>query len=265
MPRRAVLFDLYDTLLIAGDRDRMREDWTAAFKATMMAAGLALSDYELSRLSDTLWTFQSLYSRPDGFTVYEGRINDFAVSRGFSPRPELVRHTAISTLAGWQRHWRLDPTAQELLAELRGEGFATALVTNFDHWPHVRLFLKRQGLDALFDVIAISSEERIDKPDPEIFLGVLEKLGVSPADAVHIGDHDDDVMGATAAGITPIRLWRADPAQRSERPKPGSRLGRLFRRERRPERRELEISGLEEAIAAVREAFGIDAQPPADG
>ena len=255
MARRAVLFDLYDTLLIAGDRERMRDDWTAAFKATMVAAGLRISEIELKKLSDTLWTYQSLHSRPDGFTIYEGRINDYAISRGFTPRPELVRHTAIMTLNAWQGHWRLDTATHGVLAELQKEGYATGLVTNFDHWPHVRQLLRKLGLEGLFDEVAISGEVGSDKPHPEIFQGILGKLGVAPSDAVHIGDHDDDVHGAAAAGIAAIRIWRLDPAQRRQSAKSGSLLSRLFRRNREPEPTNAQIAALEEAVDAIRNIF----------
>lgn len=256
MVRRAVLFDLYDTLLIAGDRDRMRHDWTAAFKSTMMTAGLKISEDELSKLSDTLWTFQSLHGRPDGFTIYEGRIHDFAVRNGFTPRPELVRHTALTTLASWQSHWRLDPATHGVLAQLQKDGFATGLVTNFDHWPHVRLILKRLGIEGLFNEIAISGEVGTDKPDPAIFHGVLKSLQVNPTAAIHIGDHDDDMNGASAAGITPVRIVRGEPGQRNESENQNSFLNRLFRRKRKePEPQERQIATLEEAVETVRDVF----------
>jgi putative hydrolase of the HAD superfamily len=45
------------------------------------------------------------------------------------------------------------------------------------------------------------------KPSVAFFRQVLDRLGVSPEAAFHVGDtYDADVVGARAAGITPILL-----------------------------------------------------------
>ena len=43
------------------------------------------------------------------------------------------------------------------------------------------------------------------KPDPAIFRAALERLGVAPADAIHVGDSvEHDVAGARAAGLEAV-------------------------------------------------------------
>ena len=62
----------------------------------------------------------------------------------------------------------------------------------------------------MFDTILISDAEGISKPNRQIFERALERLNVTPAHAVFVGDHPDvDVAGARGAGMRAI--WRRDP------------------------------------------------------
>jgi FMN phosphatase YigB (HAD superfamily) len=83
-------------------------------------------------------------------------------------------------------------------------------VSNFDHPPHVRRLLSENGWAHVFDTIIISSEVGVQKPDPVIFTLALQNTGIAPADAIYVGDTQDDVAGAIAAGIHPILINRAD-------------------------------------------------------
>ena len=50
-----------------------------------------------------------------------------------------------------------------------------------------------------------SSVVGVAKPDPRIFAIALERLGVAPEHAIHVGDTPAaDVDGAIAAGVTPV-------------------------------------------------------------
>ncbi len=57
-------------------------------------------------------------------------------------------------------------------------------------------------LEAMMDVIVVSEEVGIAKPDPAIFHLALQQLGVSPERALFVGDSlEHDLKGASAAGI----------------------------------------------------------------
>jgi putative hydrolase of the HAD superfamily len=65
--------------------------------------------------------------------------------------------------------------------------------------------LKVCGLDTWVDVLVVSEEAGIAKPDPAIFRLALDRLQCAPAEAVMIGDSwPADVAGAGAAGIRAI-------------------------------------------------------------
>jgi putative hydrolase of the HAD superfamily len=69
--------------------------------------------------------------------------------------------------------------------------------------------LQRAGLSQYFepDALAFSDEVGVTKPRPEIFHRALSGLGVSPADAAHIGDlRFTDMAGARALGMRAVRF-----------------------------------------------------------
>ena len=70
---------------------------------------------------------------------------------------------------------------------------------------------KELGLEPYMDVIVSSGEAGADKPDPAIFRFALERVGVDPGEAIHVGDqYLQDVVGARNVGITPIFIDRFD-------------------------------------------------------
>jgi putative hydrolase of the HAD superfamily len=95
----------------------------------------------------------------------------------------------------------------EVLGALRAAGYRLAVVSNWD--VSLREVLDRTGMTAFFDAIVISAELGAAKPDPRPFAAALEALGVDAADALHVGDtHAEDVLGARAAGVTPVLVVR---------------------------------------------------------
>jgi putative hydrolase of the HAD superfamily len=63
----------------------------------------------------------------------------------------------------------------------------------------------------MFDVVLISEEEGIRKPDARIFDRARERCGVDhPSEAMFVGDHPEvDVAGAHAAGM--VAVWKRVP------------------------------------------------------
>jgi putative hydrolase of the HAD superfamily len=61
------------------------------------------------------------------------------------------------------------------------------------------------GLESFFKAIAVSGEHGIGKPKPEIFHRLLSELGVSPGEAIMVGNSlERDIAGARNAGIRSI-------------------------------------------------------------
>ncbi len=96
--------------------------------------------------------------------------------------------------------------AAPALAELRTMGLRLVCVSNWDcDLPAV---LERVGLAAGFDGVVASALAGSRKPDPAIFEHALALAGCDASEAMHVGDSDDDVAGARAAGIDVLRIDR---------------------------------------------------------
>jgi putative hydrolase of the HAD superfamily len=95
--------------------------------------------------------------------------------------------------------FRLADGAEDALAALAGAGLSLACVANWDVSLHAHL--AAAGVDRCFAVVQSSAEAGFEKPDPRIFEVALERLGVEPGRALHIGDEDVDRDGAAAAGM----------------------------------------------------------------
>jgi putative hydrolase of the HAD superfamily len=93
------------------------------------------------------------------------------------------------------------------LGSARTRGAKLIVVSNWDVSLHE--VLARAGLTPLLHGIVTSAEFGARKPDPSIFAGALELVGIPAAKALHVGDSlEDDVAGARAAGIEPVLLRR---------------------------------------------------------
>jgi len=115
----------------------------------------------------------------------------------------------------WRPANKVLSSAQALLESIRSRGVKTGVVAN--SWPEPARVLRRDiqeaGLADLLDVVVVSDDIGVRKPQPEIFLHALERLGVAPEDAMFVGDRlATDVQGAGSLGLTTVQaLWfRAD-------------------------------------------------------
>jgi putative hydrolase of the HAD superfamily len=97
---------------------------------------------------------------------------------------------------------------QPCLDALRRCDLVLGVITNNES-VHQRRKLVTVGLPDAFDAVVISGEVGVAKPDPAIFALACNRLGVAPAEALHVGDLlDTDARAAQAAGLTGVWLDR---------------------------------------------------------
>ncbi|MFF5112485.1 HAD family hydrolase [Streptosporangium sp. NPDC000509] len=96
------------------------------------------------------------------------------------------------------------PGALELLAEVREEGLATALVTS-SAGPIAEACLKSIG-EYNFDHVVTADHVTRTKPHPEPYLTGARLLGVDPARCVALEDSPNGVTSATAAGCRVVAV-----------------------------------------------------------
>jgi len=118
----------------------------------------------------------------------------------------LIVEEAIAGRHLWEATLRKVPYVDEVLRELRRRyklGIITNTITSREQ--HVRMALRRIGLEQFFDVILTSVDVGCEKPHEKIFLKALETLKVQPEEAVMVGNRiSTDIVGANRIGMKTI-------------------------------------------------------------
>ena len=109
-------------------------------------------------------------------------------------------HEAVHQLAScWDRPIIPVEGMYELVRELKEAGYGIYLLSNASvrqhaYWPRV------PGSE-FFDGTLISADEKIMKPQPEIYRLCMERFGLKPEECIFIDDVQANVDGAAVCGI----------------------------------------------------------------
>jgi putative hydrolase of the HAD superfamily len=218
MPIRAVIFDLFDTLVDL-HYDRVTREIHAGRPIMPTARQLhaAITEYEavdFDRFMDVLFSVDHEILHPRYARDIEVPTEErfAAVIERLGIDAPMLPHRLTGIHMGVIRdHTVVLPQHADLLAELHGR-FRLGLCSNFSHSATALAILAESGLDGHFDAIAISEEIGFRKPRSEIFEVTLERLGVGADEALHVGDNlHADVQGAAAAGIASVWITRRVP------------------------------------------------------
>ena len=107
--------------------------------------------------------------------------------------------------------WTLYPDTAFVLKSLRQNGIRTAVVSNIA-WD-IRTVLTAAGADA--DEYVLSFEVGVAKPDPRIFTEALARLAVPAAEALMVGDSEENDGAARQLGCD---FALVDPLPINDRP-----------------------------------------------
>jgi putative hydrolase of the HAD superfamily len=131
-----------------------------------------------------------------------GRISADVFDRGFADRlcAHGVEVQPDGLSARMQAGLRRDDGTVRLIDEMRAAGVPVALVSN----AFGRDCYAGFDLDALADVVVISSEVGVRKPSRKIYAIACERLGVDPLQAVMVDDLRQNLDGAARLGIAGV-------------------------------------------------------------
>lgn len=111
--------------------------------------------------------------------------------------------------------WRIYDDAEPAIRALRARGLRLGIISNWD--TRLRSIVRDLGLEAKMDFVLISAEVGWRKPHRSIFEEALKRAGVTPGEALHVGDlYDEDIVGAHAAGLRAVYLDRRGTAAPSD-------------------------------------------------
>jgi putative hydrolase of the HAD superfamily len=202
MPLKAVLFDLGLTLIRTSSFPEIYRKILARFGVTASINNIAQAQNATEREADTS-------------TYDESRRKEFWTNYNVSLLKKLGITENTVFLAGkidelwWEcSHVQVHSDVEPTLSGLRAKGLKLGLVSNgfkkdLDH------ILGELGLERWFDAVVCIESCNCAKPDKEIFLYALDKLGVEPHEAVFVGDSvEQDYEGAFGVGIRPFLIDR---------------------------------------------------------
>jgi putative hydrolase of the HAD superfamily len=111
--------------------------------------------------------------------------------------------------------------SKPLLQELKNRGYITGVVTNGPSYLQNHK-MDMSGLRELCDIVVVSGDVGVHKPDPELLRYTADKLNLKPEECIYVGDHPiNDIRCALDAGMKPIRMnygWFKDQDLRSDVP-----------------------------------------------
>lgn len=192
MPYRAVVFDLWDTIV-----DFVPDDADAFLRG--MAERV---DVPYERFRDVWYSEDAQRSRNVG-----------PIAPCLTAALETHEVEAdVDELVRWRRdhtHASLVPRMGllETLAALRERGIKVGLVSNCTE--DVALVWADTTFAPFFDVAIFSATAGCAKPDPAIYRLAITGLGVKPSESLFVGDGaNDELRGAERVGLTPVLIHR---------------------------------------------------------
>ncbi len=212
MPYRAVFLDAFNTLwYVKRSATQIWHELLAEMSEDRSIEQIRAAEKKEQNELLERWTSLETSERPNALAVIEAVWEDYDT--------KIMNHLGLSVDRDTLRSeitprffdmLALFDETKEVLETLRSQGYHIAIVSNGGQQESIA---KHLGVGCHFDAIVGSWHVGVRKPMPEIFRMALSSLGVTPEQAIMVGDNrDDDVMGATGVGIKGIHLNRSNEA-----------------------------------------------------
>ena len=214
-----VFFDVGNTLL------RPHPSMVAICRHVLEQFGYSASDDELRRgitaadryYEERYWADDSFWSNEEDASKMWSEMYALLLEEIGIDGDRHVMGRALYDYFGHGDRWRTFPDVVPVFERLRGEGFRLGLISNWD--SRLAKLCFDMGLDRYLESVVSSASIGLIKPDPHIFDVALDRMGVSPQSAIHVGDHYyADVLGARSVGIFPVLIDRWDSGHTADCP-----------------------------------------------
>lgn len=211
MPVKAVLFDLFDTLLLVRGGDAFYEPALRRIHSLLQRRGFNIP-YEVFRqayfeVRDELYRETALAMEEPHFRLRLSRTLKKLGCR-FDAEHPIVAEGSEAFAEEFKSHVTLDASAPQVLQELSGK-YRLGIVSNISIPEVAWELLEEYDLKKYFESIVISGDVNRRKPSPEIFMKALKDLEVEASEAIFIGDTlSTDIKGAKKVGMYTVLIQR---------------------------------------------------------
>ena len=190
MDLKAAIFDLDGTLVYTLPKYRQ-------MVVTGVLAELGITEYPLGFI--------------DQFWFYGNRSQRIREELGIEPESFFQLWESHDTKERRETHTRMFDDV-DYLHKLKERGYRLGVVTGGS--PHVKDVNVNLLGNQLFDAVVCANPFALplfrSKPDPAGLLYCLQQLGVSPAEALYVGNGDEDVLAAQNAGVLDVLILRGE-------------------------------------------------------
>ena len=228
----AIFFDLDETLL---DDNRCMREAVARTCSTLAKRYPQIDLIQLEatylNISNEWWTNSGSVPRASGSGSSSGRdirreVWGKAIASCGLRHQKLAIEAADLYSKERRATYKSFPEAYDVLSNLR-QKFNLGIISNGPISVQ-REKLQIAGLGHFFEVIVVSGELGIGKPEPGIFLKALELMRVAPKEALHVGDSlTSDILGAQNVGMYAIWINREKVDKPQDAPTPELEIGTL--------------------------------------
>ena len=191
---KAVIFDMYETLITH------YESPIYFGKEIAMDAGMPVENFQkvwmetFSERTVGKISFEEILERifRDN-DCYSEEVMDLVLSKRMAVKEDCFRHL----------HKEIIP----MLEQLKEKGIKIGLISNC--FSEEVVAIRNSILYPYFDVPLLSYEEKLQKPDEEIFTRCMDRLGVKPEECIYIGDGGSfELEAATKVGMKAMQaVW----------------------------------------------------------
>jgi len=208
---RAVVLDLFDTL-VKWSPQRLPEYEVGGRRVRstipLLAPVLERSLGGEFRLADFVEAYAAVIGEIERERL--ARAVEVTCTERFRRTLERLRAPDIDDLAGELTRTHMAavravtaaPPENTAVVERLAPRYRLGLLSNFDDARTGHEILGDTGVARHFEVVVISAEVDVRKPNPVIFQLLLDRLRLAPADVLFVGDTAlEDVAGARAVGI----------------------------------------------------------------
>jgi beta-phosphoglucomutase len=98
---------------------------------------------------------------------------------------------------------------QYALSQLKAAGYRIAVCSNSIR-QSLELMMQRAGLDRFIDVMLSNEDVAKPKPDPEMYLTAMSRLGLEPDQCIIVEDNEHGIRAAKASGARVLVVSNPD-------------------------------------------------------
>jgi HAD superfamily hydrolase (TIGR01509 family) len=163
-------------------------------------------EWHYEALNDALRLFGDPISRDEHLAIYDGlptrkKLEILSTTRQI-PRELHTLINEVKQQKTMELIWsKCRPTFhhQFALRQLKNRGYRLAVCSNSIR-STVHSMMQLAALDSYLELIVSNQDVKKPKPDPEMYLAAMDKLGVAPSEALILEDNDHGIQAARASG-----------------------------------------------------------------